>query len=129
MPDEIPNLWPEDIGRTEKAVTPVSILKAAASQLGQRTSQLVRASVHTVIRGDDFFHGFWLEVPSLEYQYKLFEVHHAVDSFYPLYTDQWSKSGQLILGSEEDVKEYLKTVFATEKTKRLVETLLQQIRS
>ena len=129
MPDELPNLWPEDLGGDANFVTPAAVLKAAASQLGQRTSHLVTADVSTNIRGGKFVHVFWIEVPSLDYRYKLFELSHSVDSFYPLSTDQWVEGGRVELGSEDELREYLKTAFASEKTKKLVDTLLKQVRS
>jgi len=129
MPDEIPNLWPEDLGGDENFVTPTAILKAAASQLGNRTHHLVTADVSTGVRGDNLIHSFWIEVPSLDYRYKLFELHHTVDGFYPLRTDQWIQGHQVEIGSEDELKEYLKQVFASERTKNLIDTLLKQVRS
>jgi hypothetical protein len=129
MPNAMPNLWPEDLGGEDNFVTPAAVLKEAAAQLGERTHHLVTASVNTFIRGDSLYHSFWIEVPTLDYRYKLFELHHAVDGFYPLTADEWVQGRYLEIGSEDELKEYLKKVFAAEKTRKLVDTLLKQVRS
>jgi hypothetical protein len=129
MPDEMPNLWPEDLGGDQNVVTPTTVLKEAAAQLGRQTRQLVRARVSTDVRGDSLEHTFWIEVPSLEYRYELFRLQHPVDSFYPLHTGQWVDRQEVVIRSEDELKEYLRDIFGSEHTKRLVGTLLRQVRS
>jgi len=129
MADELPNLWPDDIGGDQDVVTPTAILREAAAQLGQRTQQLIRAKVSTQVGMYGLEHTFWIEVPSLQYRYQLFELSHDVDSFYPLRTDQYVEGRRRELGSEDELKQYLKDIFASEKTKKLVGTLLRQVRS
>jgi hypothetical protein len=127
MTDETPDLWPEDLGGGQDFVTPAAVLRGAASQLGNRTRQLVTADISTRIQHDRFVHQFWIEVPSLDYRYSLFELSHPVNSFYPLRTDRWANGAYMELESEEELKEYLKQIFASEKTRSLVATLLQQV--
>jgi hypothetical protein len=129
MPNELPNLWPEDIGGEQDFVTPTTILKGAASQLGRQTKQLVRAIVSTSVRGNSLEHTFWIDVPSLEYRYELFSLYHSVDNFYPLSTGKWVQGHQEQIHSEEELKEYLRNIFAAEHTKKLISTLLKQVRS
>ena len=71
----------------------------------------------------------WLEAPSLEYRYKLLELTHDVSSFYPMHTGQWGKDGEIIIGSEGELIDYLKTVFASEKITTLIGNLMKQVRS
>lgn len=129
MPIDLPNLWPEDIGGDQDVVTPSAVLKQAAAQLGQQTRHLIKAKVNTSVSDNRLEHAFWIEVPSLEYRYKLFQLAHDVDSFYPLATGQWIQGRELQLHTEDELKEYLKNTFASEKTKKLVGTLLKQVRS
>jgi hypothetical protein len=129
MPNELPELWPESFGENQDTKTPSTILKQAAAQLGQRTKQLVRAKVDASVRGDNIELTMWLEAPSLEYRYKLFELSHDISSFYPLHTGEWTKGGEIIVGSEDELIEYLKKVFASEKTTKLISNLMKQVRS
>ena len=129
MPNELPDLWPEDFGGDENLITPSTILKQAAAQLGNRTQQLVTADATTSMKGNRFIHSFWIEVPSLSYRYKLFEVEHDVNGFYPLQTDEWVDYRKIELQSQDELQEFLKKMFASDKTKKLIDTLLKQVRS
>jgi hypothetical protein len=129
MPNELPELWPDSFGENQDFKTPSTILKQAAAQLGQRTKQLVRAKVNASVRGDNIELTMWLEAPSLEYRYKLLELTHDVSSFYPMHTGQWGKDGEIIIGSEGELIDYLKTVFASEKITTLIGNLMKQVRS
>jgi hypothetical protein len=132
MAYQLPNLWPDDIGAEEELVTPVAILRGAASQLGERTQQLITGDVATGMYGDSFLHEFYIVVPSLDhYRYKLFYIKHPLDSFYPL-------SGVLLeagiakqseLSSEEEFQDWLKQILSSASTKKLINTMLAQVRS
>jgi|ERR1017187_2105105 hypothetical protein len=126
MPD---SLWPDDIGKSA-LVTPVSILKEQASALGTATQQLVKGEVETDTRGNQFVHHFNLVVPTLSnYTYELLTVQHSIE-LYPVYANSPKISGVTErIENQDDLKEWLKMVFASEKTRSVVQSLIAQARS
>jgi hypothetical protein len=46
-----------------------------------------------------------------------------------MHTGQWGKDGEIIIGSEGELIDYLKTVFASEKITTLIGNLMKQVRS
>jgi hypothetical protein len=135
MPD-IPDLWPSEIGAETSTVTPLAILRTAASQLGERTQQLIVGDVkQQVVYNSKFRLDFFIEAPTLDhYTVKLFTVEHSIDSFYPatgiFATGRIARSDtDAELASEKELQEWLKGVFSTPKTTKLINTLLQQLRS
>jgi len=136
MPD-IPDLWPTEIGAETSIVTPLAILRNAASQLGERTQQLIIGDVsQEVIYGSKFRLHFFIEAPTLDhYRVKLFSVEHDIDGFYPC-IGRFSpgkighpNDADVELASEKDLQDWLKSVFSAPRTMKLVNTLLQQLRS
>ena len=131
---EIPSLWPEEIGAETSIVTPLAILRTAASQLGQRTQQTIVGEVGQELAvGGKFRMDFYIEVPSMDhYRLKLLTVEHNIDSFYPA-TGRTTRGGiappEVDLPSGEDLENWLRMVFSSPRTTKLINTLLQQIRS
>ena len=120
------DLWPTEIGEYAQ-VSPVSILKNQATRLGVRTDNRVTARVHTVASGDEFRHAFFIVARELRYEYELFVVIHSID-FYPLklvYFDGFSRIESAV--SEEEFVDLLGKVFRSERTTRLINSLLAQI--
>src|SRR5881296_859505 len=67
--------------------TPVSILREQAALLGQKTKNLVEASVETTSSGGTFYHTFKLVAPALDnYTYQLFRIRHGIQ-LYPVYVE------------------------------------------
>jgi hypothetical protein len=128
------DLWPSDIAK-DKVQTPVSILRAQAAHLGQKTSNLVEARVDTLASDDRIYHRFKLVAPALDnYTYELFRISHLV-TMYPIVVEEEPdqtqrerllKHGRKTLASEEDFVNWLRMVLASEKTKRVVEALVSQ---
>lgn len=129
------NLWPEDIAVTN-AVAPVTILKEQASLLGERTKNLVEGSVVApgIVRDVDFLlkdrfsYGFNLVAPALNnYRYRLFSISHGVE-FYPLTISgsEALNSDELQVNNEEEFFKALETIFSSEKTKRIIGSLIAQ---
>lgn len=122
------DFWPSDINVLPDLQTPVSILREQASLLGEKTNNLVEAEVRS--QGDkssQFVHTFFLVAPALDnYRYPLFTVTHKVD-LYPA-TISFASQG---LQAENEVKfvEYLKKIFADEKTKKVIQALIAQSRT
>jgi hypothetical protein len=138
MSSSIPNLWPTDLAPTVER-TPLAILKEQAAQLGAQTKNLLEGRVDTetspVPLGQDrsFFHTLNVVAPALgNYTYRLLGVRHSLE-LYPLNaTFYGSPSGQPRterLSSEADFIEYLRTVFASDETRRVIGALLAQVQS
>jgi hypothetical protein len=124
------NLWPEDIAVTE-AVAPVTVLKEQASLLGQQTQNLVEARVRPG-KPDfgkySFVYRFDLIAPALDgYTYSLFKISHDV-GLYPLQIDFEDSGYPRIVGNEDQLMKQLEIIFASEKTKAIISSLIAQSR-
>jgi hypothetical protein len=83
MTDRGEDYWPDGIGATAQ-ITPITVLKEQASNLGRKTANLVEATVRTSFEGDTLKHSLYLKVPTLkDYLYKLLSVTHAPNKIYP----------------------------------------------
>ncbi len=134
------DLWPDDI-QVVKVKAPVTILREQASLLGQRTKNIVRAEVHVVagLHFHPFVFSFHIVGPALgNYRYKLFEIRHGIE-LYPAriaLDDEESvkeifpwitNSGRVVeAGSEEEFMEYLRRIFESQKTRRVIGAILAQ---
>jgi hypothetical protein len=135
MPDQIADLWPPEVGTTS-VVPPLAILRRQAAILGERTQNLLEGQVDTLTEGDQFRQLFYIVAPSLSYRYKLFEVRHGV-SGYPVYYEfprrVFPTFGTAPAGLELDTPEkfadWLKDTLASDETRRVVGSLLSQVRA
>ena len=126
------DLWPDDISGASNLLTPVSILKEQASLLGRKTGNLVEAEVDTSLVDYERLlqHSFILVAPALKhYRYLLFRVTHSATQLYPLEIDVPVLNTGMSAGSEIDFIEKLKDIFAGNKTKEIIQTLIAQSRS
>jgi len=150
------DLWPEDIGPIPESKGPVIILREQASLLGKKTNNLVEAEVVQLAPSRPeppivalqielsmfvpiFNYAFLLVAPPLNnYRYNLFTISHGIDA-YPVtinvdmkiqaeigYTEQGEK---LVAKSEDEFVDILKKLFSTQKTKKVIGTLLSMINS
>jgi hypothetical protein len=146
------DLWPV-ILPTSEIPAPLSILREQASLLESKTNGLVKAEVRSsgvklfakerFVEGEQVEdedeqverigpqgprvrHSFYLVAPALEnYRYLLFEVTSYIEDFYPL-TINFSPVGKLKVESEDEFKEALKKIFASEKTLKVIRSLIAQ---
>ena len=128
----IPNLWPTDLAPTVER-TPLAILKEQAAQLGARTKNLLEGRVTTRVyaQGEDrlFQHTFSVVAPALDgYTYRLLEVKHGLDP-YPVTVGVSPTYVEEELASEAEFIEYLRRVFASDETRRIIGSLLAQVQS
>ena len=123
-----PSLWPDDIAVTD-AVAPVVLLKEQASLLGQETQNLVEARVHpgqSRYSEYPFVYYFELVAPALDnYRYRLFEISHGV-GFYPVRIEFEEFACPRDAISENDFMEELAKIFSSERTKRIISSLIAQ---
>ena len=119
------DLWPDDIGETD-LVPPVAVLREQAALLGKKTRPLVRARVESSGDGEMLHHTFTLTAPALDYRLELFTVVHPV-SFYPMMF--FWRGERKDLSTPEEFMEHLKTVLQSNDTKKVVHSLLAQVRT
>lgn len=139
------DLWPEDITKiTVKA--PLAILQEQAKHLSERTNSLVEGRVITIERSPyliAFGFSFCIVAPLLgDYTYELFSVYYEV-SMYPIKIHleedirgdlkkelpdcKVEKQSNLILAkSEEEFLKILTIIFASRKTRQIVQAILSQ---
>ena len=124
----IPDLWPEELAAKPAQKSPGAILREQAALLGRRVDNLIEGQVTTRPdrTGARFEHIFKILVPTLDfYQYPLFSVSHGVNEFYPLEVTAYGVPARLM--SEDDFVRWLRTVFASSETKRIIGTLLAMV--
>jgi hypothetical protein len=123
MPNENLDFWPADLGGGDPDA-PVVLLRTQASLLGQKVKSILEARVSTdAFGGSGFRHTFELVVPAISYSYRLFWIQHGVDP-YPV---TWTlESQQGTLASKEEFTEWLRGTLGSDRTKRIIQTLLAQ---
>jgi hypothetical protein len=140
------DLWPATLP-TPEVTPPLSILREQASLLESKTNGLVKAEVRSSGKlsslyenGErfkeerpEFRHSFYLVAPALEdYRYLLFDVIHPVEKMYPLvindppHRKRKIKDESDFVHSEEEFKDALKKIFASEKTLKVIQALIAQ---
>lgn len=141
MADAIPDLWP-DIEQP-KTVPPVAILREQAAALGKKTGHLLEGRVSTRTDADgEFIHTFSVVAPTLDnYAYRLFSIYHGAEAYpvtvpYPERIDLGtyrsglpSVGGSLKIGSEKELLDFLRAVLNSDKTKRVLGSLLAQAKA
>ena len=117
------DLWPDNLV-AEIPRTPTNILREQAAALGRKTRNVVQAKVRTrTDQGGDFLLTFVLHAPSIEgYEYDLFTVAHRED-LYPVYDDD------KVMENEASFIEYLRSLFSSPRTIRIVRALVAQSRA
>ena len=140
MPDEPLDLWPADLGG-EEADVPVLLLRSQAALLGAKPNNMVEARVSTQtgeslerrpprpqpVKVPFFRHNFDLVVPALEqYTYRLFWISHGIDSYPVTWTLELNQGK---LESREEFVDWLAETLGSERTKKIIRTLLAQAKS
>lgn len=120
------DLWPEDVTQSD-VTAPLSILKMQARRLGDRTSWKITADVDSVAIGNSFQHTFAIHARQLSYSYELFTVEHDIE-FYPLYVsfDGFERGRREVL-SEDEFVHVLAEILNSDKTRRIIRSLVAQI--
>ena len=122
MPNEQVDFWPDFTNASLR--TPVTLLREQAALLGPKTQQLVVADVESMASGENFYHRFYLLVPTLDnYRYELFALSHSI-LLYPATVSY--KSMGIHIENEEALKTWLKNVLSSKETTKIIEALLAQ---
>ncbi len=128
METQVRDFWPANLAIID-VLAPVGILREQAALLGQKTKNLVEAEVTTSTHHDGtIMLQFYLVVPAMDhYRYRLFSVNHGAE-LYPLDIYFGSGPGPFSkAANEQDFISQLKNILSSEKTKRVVGSLLAQV--
>jgi hypothetical protein len=121
------DFWPDDIGEIGEPEmrTPVALLREQAIALGEKTKNVVTAAVESDTDGSMFVHTLYLAAPSINYKYQLLTVRHPL-LLYPLLAKEPNNIAWEKLESEDDFVQWLKTILASENTKKVIRALKAQ---
>lgn len=133
MPVEIPDYFLED-ELHQYLDHPLAILKAAATQMADRTRGQVLGSVFTLNPGGSnlFRYTFLLIAPSLDdYSASLFYVWHNVKPYPVHMMNADGKQGRddHKYANREDFEQALSGIFASESTRQRIYTLLEAVKA
>jgi hypothetical protein len=130
MAQPIPDLWPQI--EQSQVVPPVAVLREQAALLGKKTNHLLEGRVVTRTTGSGgFVHSFYIVAPTLDdYTYKLFEIEHGANQ-YPVDAPRPEPPVYLkvALASEQELLDYIREILSSDRTKRVVGSLLAQIKA
>src|SRR4051794_23887197 len=119
------DLWPDDFG-TQTVPTPLAILREQAEVISKKTQSRVVGHVETQGITKGFLHVFRLIAPLLgDYSFQLFWVTHDLE-LYPLEIQADVLDTKFTCRSEEEFVEKLKLIFNSEKTKKVIQSILSQ---
>lgn len=136
MANAIPDLWP-DIEQSN-VVPPLAILREQAAALGNKTGHLLEGEVKTRIdEAGSLIHSFYVVAPTLDnYSYRLFFMSHGAD-LYPVTAPHLRRMDPgrgpypptVKIKSEKALLDYLREALSSERTKRIVGSLLAQVKA
>jgi len=141
----IESLWPSDFISSDVDVTlPVMILRQQATILGQLTHNILEGLVESSpelmpkyqipqipekkVMSDALRHNFYIKAPTLGgYRYKLFYATHKLADTYPvnIYSPVFPNSFLQVI-DEKEFCQAVSDIFNSEKTKKIVQSLLIQ---
>jgi hypothetical protein len=118
------DFWPDDIRQSNQR-TPVALLREQATALGEKTRNVVTAEVESDSAGQEFVHELYLVAPVLHYRYQLLTIRHPL-FFYPMGVTVPDTFDWDTVDSEEAFVVWLKGVLASDKTKKVIQALIDQ---
>ena len=139
------DLWPKIIPLESNLNPPVNILREQATLLKDKTNELLIAEVRTLSDGEAWMqasiaglvkglntpaigHSFFLVAPRLgDYKYLLFRVVQPVE-MYPLVIVDSPLGESIKIATEDEFLKKLSEVFASEKTQKVIQSLVSQSR-
>lgn len=126
MTVETANLWPVDFGEPA-LLTPLAILRQQATALGAVTNNIVVGRVATRSQGEGFVHHFSLYCSPLAYEANFLLVRHGID-LYPANVQIFNDANGRTANDPDQLRAILKEMFANERTKKIIASLLAQSR-
>lgn len=127
MASDEEDFWPA-IEETTDVNAPIVLLRKQANILYEKTNYTLQGEVTTEPGSSgSFVHSFNIVVPALNgYRYELFTITHGIEP-YPVWTTENHLRKEL--ASEQEFTAWLKSALSSEKTKRVLTTLLQQVKT
>jgi hypothetical protein len=127
MQDNIPDLWPDEIERTD-VPTPLLILRIQANNLSKRTKGIIEAKVQNLTDNGKEREIYYFEVvaPALEgYTVRLFTAEHALSRVYPIifYSNEFH-DGAESASTPEEIYPLLQRIFTSRETTSLLMSLI-----
>lgn len=141
MNEQRKDLW-GNLAIQEGPVPPIVILKEQANLLDQKTNNILRGEVISLVPGfekteegskkEEIIHQFFIVVPALKnYRYELFSIKHQIDRPYPVrfiisedyYEGQYNKG---ISQDESAFEMNLSKILSSNYTKSIIQNLLIQ---
>ena len=140
------DLW-ADIAEDVIELSPRQLMKEQAAYLKEKTKGLLVAEVLTSQTGktlstteggtagrEKFIQTFSLVVPTLKYRYDLFSVSHHVLGYPAKFDYNYSKEDlvakeDMIANNEKEFLSILKSILSSDKTSRILASLLAQARA
>lgn len=119
------NYWPTDFG-VDTEITPLTVLKEQAANLGQMTKNLVEGVVQTRPEVNaEFRHSLYLSVPTLaNYRYFLLSVTEEPKG-YPVRIFDGTSDTSYEVQDLDEFRERLKEILSSDRVRKLVRNLLR----
>ena len=133
------DLWTDILPVASESSSPKILMKEQAMYLKQKTKGLLIAEVVTNAFVDTsiphtqesktskFFQIFYLVAPKLRYRYELFSVSHSVMDYPAEFS--YDDDAKLVAHNEEEFLSILKQILGSEKTRRILGSLLVQAKA
>jgi len=120
------NLWPVDQLQLD-AVTPLTLVKTQAAQLGKMTGGVLIAEVVTSETEEGKTeHAIDVVAPSLDYRYRILAVWHDKDVFYPVTV--WDVYGEgTLVPSQSGVIAIMQRALASDRVVAVLNSLIARI--
>lgn len=122
------DFWPDDVGQAPEITPPLTILKAAASDLMRKTKQILQCNIVTASDAHQMVrHMMMIIAPAVgDYRFQVLEVSHNI-LLYPLTVSSGGRAYRC--ENEADFVKTLRAELATERVKKVIGSLLVQSQS
>jgi hypothetical protein len=129
--ENVPDLWPDEIGRSTVRAA-ITTLKEQAAALGGKTQNLVLGDIQssdTRWPHDEILltHRFHVVAPSIHYRTSILEVGHRAEELYPVFIkSDFLEMETTSVADEGQLVENLRHIFSHAKTITLIQALIAQ---
>lgn len=115
--------WPDLV---PPARTPVVVLREQAAALGASTKHLLEAEVRTESLDDAFVHQMFVVAPTIDYRYPLLWIRHGPE-IYPILAGTEPLGVGKRIEDEDGFLSWLQATLSSDRTKKLLSTILAQV--
>lgn len=123
--NETVDLWGEIIASPMR--TPLTVLKEQGALLERKTNGMLSFEIKSSSNGESFSHIFYLHSPILNFSHFLLGIHHPIE-IYPIIMDFDLGEGRtnIRISDEAEFLGNLKNIFQSQKTQKVIQSLLAQ---